>query len=213
MEDNFLFELPNNLPNDFCKMVIEEFENEDDSRKELGAVGIESKKDDKIKTSLDFPIPRHEIVSKNQDLQQWQMIDNFLMKKLTEGLKMYAEHIKNTFPNLQPKLWEILLANMHDDKGYQIQRTDPNGYFSWHSDFYTQKEIGTRLLTFIWYLNTLEPEQGGCTEFIDGTAIKPEAGKLLIFPATWTNIHRGCVLKSGQKYIVTGWLYIPPQTV
>jgi len=206
MEDNFLFELPNNLPNDFCKMVIDEFENEDDSNKQLGSVGVESKKDTRVKTSLDFGIPR------GQDLQ-WQMIDNFLMKKLTEGLKLYSEHIKNTFPNLPPKLWEILFEHMHDDMGYQIQRTDPNGFFSWHSDFYTEKETGTRLLTFIWYLNTLQPEQEGCTEFIDGTVIKPEAGKLLIFPATWTNIHRGCVLKSGQKYIVTGWLYIRPQTV
>jgi hypothetical protein len=187
-------------------MVIDEFENEDESNKELGSVGVESKKDTRIKTSLDFGIPR------GQDLQ-WQMIDNFLLKKLTEGLKLYSEHIKNTFSNLPPKLWEILFQNMHDDRGYQIQRTDPNGFFSWHSDFYTEKETGTRLLTFIWYLNTLQPEQEGCTEFIDGTIIKPEAGKLLIFPATWTNIHRGCVLKSGQKYIVTGWLYIPPQTV
>ena len=206
---NFLFELPNNLPNDFCKMVIEEFENEDDSRKELGSIGLASKKDDKIKTSLDFAIPRREIVSKNQDLQ-WQMIDQFLMKKLTEGLKMYAEHIKNTFPHLPSKLWEIFLTNLHDHMGYQVQRTDPNGFFSWHNDFYAEKEVGTRIITFIWYLNTLEPEQEGCTEFIDGTIIKPEAGKLLIFPSTWTNIHRGCVLKSGQKYIVTGWLYIPP---
>ena len=206
MEDNFLFELPNNLPNDFCKMVIDEFENEDDSNKELGSVGVEFKKDVRVKTSLDLAIPR------GQDLQ-WQMIDNFLMKKLTEGLKLYSEHIKNTFPNLPPKIWEGLCQHMHDDRGYQIQRTDPNGFFSWHSDFYTEKETGTRLLTFIWYLNTLQPEQEGCTEFIDGTIIKPEAGKLLIFPATWTNIHRGCVLKSGQKYIVTGWLYIRPQTV
>ena len=206
MEDNFLFELPNNLPNDFCKMVIDEFENEDDSNKHVGCVGGRFKEDTKVKTSLDFGIRI------GQGLQ-WGMIDNFLMKKLTEGLKLYSEHIKNTFPNLPPKLWKILFQNMHDDRGYQIQRTDPNGFFSWHSDFYSQKEVGVRLLTFIWYLNTLQPEQEGCTEFIDGTIIKPEAGKLLIFPATWTNIHRGCVLKSGQKYIVTGWLYIRPQTV
>ena len=209
MADNFLFELPNNLPDDFCKMVIEEFENEDDSRKELGSIGLNSKKDNKIKTSLDFFIPRREIVSKNQDLQ-WQMIDQFLIKKLSEGLKLYGEHIRSTLPDIHLELWQYLFTSLHDDKGYQIQRTDPNGFFSWHSDFYTEKEVGTRVITFIWYLNTLEPEQDGGTEFIDGTIIKPEAGKLLIFPSTWTNIHRGRVLKSGQKYIVTGWLYLPP---
>ena len=32
-------------------------------------------------------------------------------------------------------------------------------------------------------------------------------GKLLIFPATWTYMHRGNVPISEDKYIVTGWLY------
>ena len=61
------------------------------------------------------------------------------------------------------------------------------------------------LITYLFYLNTIE--EGGETEFIDGTKIKPETGKLLIFPATWTYEHRGNVPISSNKYICTGWLY------
>jgi hypothetical protein len=64
---------------------------------------------------------------------------------------------------------------------------------------------GSRALTFIWYLNDVTDD--GYTEFIDGTRIQPETGKLLIFPATWTYLHRGVSPKTETKYICTGWIY------
>ena len=36
--------------------------------------------------------------------------------------------------------------------------------------------------------------------------IKPEAGKLLLFPASWTFPHCGQMPISHDKYIITGWL-------
>ena len=39
--------------------------------------------------------------------------------------------------------------------------------------------------------------------------IKPEIGKTLIWPAEWTHAHRGEVLNSGVKYIITGWMHFP----
>ena len=42
-----------------------------------------------------------------------------------------------------------------------------------------------------------------------GIKVKPEIGKTLIWPAEWTHAHTGEVLKSGTKYIVTGWLHFP----
>jgi hypothetical protein len=38
--------------------------------------------------------------------------------------------------------------------------------------------------------------------------VKPEAGKLLFFPATWTYPHRGMMPISNDKYIITGWIYL-----
>ena len=36
-----------------------------------------------------------------------------------------------------------------------------------------------------------------------------EVGKTLIWPAEWTHAHMGDVLKSGTKYIITGWMHFP----
>ena len=38
--------------------------------------------------------------------------------------------------------------------------------------------------------------------------IKAEKGKLLIFPSSWTYIHRGNIPISDDKYIITGWVHL-----
>ena len=50
-------------------------------------------------------------------------------------------------------------------------------------------------------------KNAGYTEFLDGTKIQPEAGKLVIFPATWMYVHRGVSPKKETKYICTGWIH------
>ena len=63
-----------------------------------------------------------------------------------------------------------------------------------------------RVITFLWYLNTVE--EGGETELLGSVNIKPERGKLLLFPASWTFPHRGKMPISHDKYIVTGWFHV-----
>ena len=96
-----------------------------------------------------------------------------------------------------------------DDSGYQIQETKPHEFYDWHTDSSIKQrqlnEVSVRNLTYLWYLNTVD--QGGETEFYDGTKISPERGKLLLFPATWTFYHRGRPpLGNKNKYVCTGWL-------
>ena len=62
-----------------------------------------------------------------------------------------------------------------------------------------------RKLTFLWYINDVE--EGGETEFFGNHKIKPEAGKLILFPASWTFPHCGKMPISDDKYIITGWLW------
>ena len=68
--------------------------------------------------------------------------------------------------------------NMLWDRGYKIQRTIPGGFYHWHNDFGVGDErhsdFGERLVTFIWYLNDVD--EGGETEFMDGTKVKPKQG-------------------------------------
>ena len=65
-----------------------------------------------------------------------------------------------------------------------------------------------RLFAFMTYLNDVE--DGGSTYFNHyDLDIKPKKGLTLIWPAEWTHSHKGNVLKSGTKYIITGWLTFP----
>ena len=84
------------------------------------------------------------------------------------------------------------------DIGYQVQKTNPGEGYTWHHDY----ETG-RILTFILYLNTVEE---GWTQFYNGDQIAPQAGRCVIFPATWTYYHQGSPPLQ-TKYIMTGWVY------
>lgn len=91
----------------------------------------------------------------------------------------------------------------------KMQRTDPGGgYHIWHSE-QENGDRAERVLVYSLYLNTLDPEEGGETEFLyQRKRIRPEANTVLIWPATFTHAHRGnVVLGNRSKYIVTGWFY------
>ena len=68
------------------------------------------------------------------------------------------------------------------------------------------KYYKTSYLTYIWYLNDVI--EGGETEFFGNYKIKPEVGKLVLFPACWSFPHCGLMPISSNKYIITGWLYL-----
>jgi hypothetical protein len=86
----------------------------------------------------------------------------------------------------------------------KLQRTEKGGgYHSWH---YEQdgKACADRQMTFILYLNDIE--EGGETEYLyQNRRVKPEAGKLVIWPASYTHTHRGNPPLTDCKYIMTGW--------
>ena len=91
------------------------------------------------------------------------------------------------------------------DMGYGIQRTLPGEHYHWHIDGGSH-EFSQRQLVAVWYLNDV-PGPGGETEFLfQNLKIRPQAGKLLLFPPFWTHEHRGVTLQAGVKYIATTWV-------
>ena len=94
-----------------------------------------------------------------------------------------------------------------------VRDTKSNPKFTLRSALELKKEnvklvIGPVFYENVNYLN--EVEDGGHTSFNHyGVKIKPETGKTLIWPAEWTHVHAGELLKSGTKYIVTGWMHFP----
>jgi hypothetical protein len=185
---------PNNLTPEFCQHIIQKFES--DERKAPGKViGDGSNSDQCIqpeyKLSTDLYIT---------NLIGWKKEDDTFYESLLQSLPDYMKHCDS----IHPELVAGLKDKLHDN-GYQIQRTCPGEYYTWHQDWHCDLKNGYRMFTYIWYLNDIHHE--GETEFINGTKIKPEQGKLLFFPATWTYIHRGVSPLSEVKYICTGWIY------
>lgn len=189
--DALIKEYPNALSAEFCEDCIRRFNQ--DTRSYQGTVGT-SKLRLKTKQSTDLWI---------SNLKEWEDVDKVFYENLKGYLDQYIEEFDNAF-----RFGSV--NNQLEDTGYQIQRTEPGGFYDWHSDFSTVPDkdtvsgVRTRYYTYIWYLNTIE--ECGWTEFRSGAKIKPEVGKLLIFPAAWPYTHRGYPPKT-TKYICTGWVY------
>jgi len=183
--NNLIWTKQNSLSKEFCKHLIHKFENDD--RKSAGRIdrGI----DFKVKRSIDLLITA---------FPGWEDEDKVLYDSLSELIGEYEIYCTQINKYLNFRVGDM------DDTGYQIQRTCPGEYYNWHSDS-TFESNRKRMITFIWYLNDVHYD--GETEFVDGTKIQPETGKALMFPATWTYLHRGVSPKKEVKYICTGWVY------
>ena len=90
--------------------------------------------------------------------------------------------------------------NLHGKK-YELNGIDPGiGNFLDHVDV-GDYISARRFLVFFVYLNDVK--EGGETEFptLD-LQVSPECGTILVFPATWTFLHRGNTPISNDKYIL-----------
>lgn len=179
------------LSNELCDALIEEFKN--NTRKTAGITYAGNNTDIKKTTDL------HSELWKDKEL------DKKLYEELGSKLQQYYIDINyDGAMNKSPALY--LPYPSTSDSGYNIQHYTANdGFYTFHNDFYIDTFRGFRVLTFLWYLNDVE--EGGTTEFYEGTKIKCEKGKLLIFPSTWTYAHKGNMPLSNDKYIATGWIY------
>jgi hypothetical protein len=87
----------------------------------------------------------------------------------------------------------------------RLQRTAPGGGFhQWHFE-QGSSAVSRRVLAWMVYLNDIE--EGGETEFLyQHRRIKPKAGTIVIWPASFTHTHRGNPPLKDEKFILTGWI-------
>lgn len=183
----FIYEIENVLPKDVCEQIIERFKN--DNTKHPSKVGPEGRLDANIRKSTTLMI---------SGAEQWKDIDDILYKALTKSFKEYSEYIKHYVDVYN------VIENISDE-GYTINEMKVGEYYNWHVDDMI-KSGQRRLFSCVLYLNTLEEDQGGCTEFWCGKKVRPKQGKVLLFPSSWTYLHRGAPVKnSGVKYTCVTW--------
>ena len=181
-EQSFIFEKQRALPIDVCNEMVRRFEEYADEQY-AGRIGQLVQQDRDTKRSTDLVV---------SGKSHWKDIDRALFRSL--GLAM--QELRETFPYFK---------GAFKDVGYAIQRTDPGEFYHWHIDGGSH-EFSQRQLVAVWYLNDVAGP-GGETEFsFQGVRIRPEAGKLVLFPPFWTHEHRGVTLQAGVKYIATTWV-------
>ena len=193
----------NVLDHEFCLDLICKFNS--DKRKFQGTIGSTgatgtavSRVNLSLKKCLDLRIT---------GCKGWDKEDKILCKSFNKNVKDYFEYTRKFSPRGEDNntVFGNGIRNFRD-RGYLMRSYEKSdGYFHWHNDFSLDKQYGFRMLTLIWYLNDVK--EGGETEFVDGTLVKPKTGQLLIFPTSWYMAHRGRMPISNKKYIITSWLY------
>lgn len=183
---NLIQVFENSLSHRVCDNLINRFENDINISKGRTIGGY-----NKAKKTVDLTFNS---TINTYLLEYYNVINNTLVQYISE----YKKITNNNLP-----------INLTSDSHMIMRYLKNEGIYTYHHDFYAaQYKVNgyCRILTYIFYLNTIDI--GGETEFIDGTKIKPEKGKLLIFPATWTFVHKGNIPESSNKYILTGWLLV-----
>jgi len=192
----FLYEDSTSLDISLCNRIIELYENEENKYEGVTRGGLNKS----VKDTTDFVIPYD--ASSNTD---WLNISDILYNELNKNLHKYIVKIRQYLNNEKYILFD---AKCLTENLFMIQKYIKNrGHYIYHNDSsFEPDRTKYRVLTYLWYLNDIT--EGGETEFWGNYKIKPTAGKLLIFPSSWSFPHCGKMPISDNKYIITGWLYL-----
>lgn len=196
--DDFVHEIHNVLPVKLCTKIIEKFDDDNLNKVDgmLAANSFFSRVEKNSKDSKEISITYS---------NGWERAQEKVRYHFIKALNEYDIHIKNVLKK----------AGIEEDgdldffinstfkpyiiSDHVIQRIEKNKKYRWHNDANYDKK---HLFTAIIYLNTLGPDDGGRTKFINGREIDPVAGKMVIFPATWDCAHCGKLIKANAKYIL-----------
>ena len=181
-----------NIENDkLCNEIIKFFED----HKSMQRVGI---------TALGYD-PKHKkttdmtITPSNLKDQKFSLFNSYFSL-----LKDCFLDYRNQYPFLKHEFF-----NRTHIGNFNVQKYNPGDHFSnLHSERVSLDSLH-RLFAWMTYLNNVD--DGGTTNFeYYDIKVKPEIGKTLIWPSEWTHAHTGSILKSGTKYIITGWIQFAP---
>lgn len=179
---SFIFERHQALPGDFCDEVVRRFEAYPDHQRP-GVIGQTGDLEQSVKRTTDLVV---------SDKEEWKDVDQLFFRCMAAALGEFRE----AFPYFKGPF---------KDLGYQVQRYLPGEFYHWHIDGGSH-QFSQRQLVALWYLNDV-PGPGGETEFLfQDVSVRPEKGKLVLFPPFWTHEHRAAELRSGAKYIATTWV-------
>lgn len=184
---DFIIELEDVLDRETCAAIVAAFDRSPDVRDGRVFHMDDGDTTSPDKVSFDLPIPAS---------GEWADLHDSIHRAVSEAVLA----ILPDYPGLQ--------VDALGSTGYKIQRYPRGeGHFTWHVDSFGPL-AESRLLALILYLNDVET--GGETEFHhQARAVRPQAGRAILFPTAWTHMHRGAVPESGDKYVISSFFEFP----
>lgn len=125
----------------------------------------------------------------------WQRLESTFSNSLGTAIAMFKQEYRHL------DHWTAV-----GDTGFQIQKYYKNfGFYRPHVDSFPGGTVGDRVLACVIYLNTVD--YGGETHFpLHEVKIQPKAGRIVLFPATWTHLHESCSAITGDKWIISTFI-------
>jgi len=186
--NNFIGIYDNYITPEDCDKAIELYENQNKFNNTINRIGFEqsgvlSKQD-------------QQYFANASNIEIWWEELKPLMLNFDMAFKHYTKHTGAEEAYGQPFHFTSL----------KIQKTLPTeGYHLWHVEHGKGHENEPRAFVYSIYLNDVK--EGGETEFLHfSKRVKPEKGRIVIWPAAFPYIHRGNSPLSGEKYILTSWM-------
>jgi hypothetical protein len=181
-------------PDGFCNHMIQEFER-------LLVTGVCNNRQD------------------SENITKTKKQDEFLFLNLrnhntapfnnTSSLEIFWDGLQKCYDEYSSE-YDILKDLPVRCNSVKIQKTNPGGgYHVWHCE-QGREDMANRVLAYSLYLNTLDENSAGETEFLyQKLRVPPKENSMVIWPAAYTHTHRGNVVHGNKaKYIITGWFYL-----
>jgi hypothetical protein len=125
------------------------------------------------------------------ELNEWSDINREISEFIKTGYGKYVEWLQAKIP-VANKFFSAEITE------FRIEKHD----FAYEIIPFPQNNDNSPLCTFFIHLN--EPVENAETDFLY-KKVRATTGKLVIFPATWTSIHRA--KESKNKYVLMGTFY------
>ena len=125
------------------------------------------------------------------------------MHNFSPGEADFLQGIVNQCATEYMDKYPYLQSNSYSSSCVLLQKTEPKeGFHAFHCE---DSAWNTQMRTLAWMVYLNDVDDGGETEFLyQQLKIKPVKGRIVIWPGSFTHLHRGNPPMS-NKYIATGW--------
>ena len=134
-------------------------------------------------------------LEKGYNFKDESVVSNILRPVLIKCIGKYADKYSSSLDKIAD--WKYT-----DSYNFQKYENEDDGYFSWHCEQAGKDPASRRILAWMFYVN--DAKSG--TEFMYYPTIRARMGRCVIWPSSWTHVHKGVTPNKGLKYITTGWI-------